>query len=216
MSMSSEQEKNFNYRGAASGWESITDPFALMMAQLYDAPKQEPGSHTYTFQGNQRRSWYGGQPGLAPPPPSTGKFHFSAGGGAPSTSSTTAGGSATTAGTSSGTTFGNVVAGQSTTAPAAAGTNWGAWAKGGLTAASAYQNAKQNAAAAKAAGQAQNVTRTPYMANMLNPFIPYILQEALNIYASRQKNAGRQVGDYNPLAAILGQFFNNYTNQGRP
>lgn len=90
---------------------------------------------------------------------------------------------------------------------------WMGIAKGAVTGLSAYQQAVENRKAAEAAAKGGSVTRTPYMANMLNPFIPYILQEALNIYSKRQSNIGRKVGDFNPLQAILGQFFQNYTSQ---
>ncbi len=95
MSMASWDASNrpVNERGAGGGWEAITDPFALMMSQLYDAPEkyQEPGTHTWSYQGNIRRSGYGGQPGLAPPPPGTGKFSFSGSGGGATGGSTSAG-----------------------------------------------------------------------------------------------------------------------------
>lgn len=211
-----------NARGAGAGWEFITNPLGYLgNVTNWRSRNPQPGTTIYG-QGytDSQGIWHqGSQPG------------FSLGGSGGSTSGSSAATSAgdasptfapetlsaipqstSTTGLTSGIALPTGSSGAGSIAIAGSGPSWGAYAKAGLTAASAYQNAKDQAAAAKAAGQAQNTTRTPYMSNMLNPFIPYILQEALNIYAQRQKNAtGRVVGDYNPLAAILGQFFNNYT-----
>lgn len=53
------------------------------------------------------------------------------------------------------------------------------------------------------------------MANMLNPLLPYILQEALGVYKTRAGNIGRDVGNFDPLSALLGGFQQNYTQQAR-
>lgn len=53
------------------------------------------------------------------------------------------------------------------------------------------------------------------MANMLNPLLPYILQEALGVYKTRAHTAGREAGDFDPLMALLGNFQNQYTQQAR-
>lgn len=53
------------------------------------------------------------------------------------------------------------------------------------------------------------------MANMLNPLLPYILQEALGVYKTRAHTAGREAGDFDPLMAVLGNFQNQYTQQAR-
>lgn len=47
---------------------------------------------------------------------------------------------------------------------------------------------------------------------MLNPLIPYILGEALNVYGKRQSGiGGRQPMDFSPLMAMLQQNMSRYT-----
>lgn len=54
------------------------------------------------------------------------------------------------------------------------------------------------------------------MANMLNPLLPYILQEALGVYKQRAGTAGRSVGNFDMLAQLLGQNQQTFMRQAQP
>lgn len=207
-----------NRRQAGSGWEMITNPMMYLPNYMkwtmtkdkfgnvtYHAPAPEPGHHFSGASGAAQSS--GGV-----------SAEGSVGGAIPQATVlpetlTPIGTTGSTAGLGLSPTALGLNGATATGSISGAGAPWLKYGKGAVTGLSAYMQAKENQKAAAAAGQGGTATRTPYMANMINPFIPYILQEALNIYSKRQKNIGRTVGDYNPLQAILGQFFQNYTSQ---
>lgn len=54
------------------------------------------------------------------------------------------------------------------------------------------------------------------MASMLNPILPYLLQEALGVYKQRAGTAGREVGNFDMLSQLLGQQQNTFMRQAQP
>lgn len=197
------------------GWDIITDPMALMFMGMNYQSSDSPWSTTYRHEAPQPglRSSMGD---LFPQGGGPTSFRMSGGiGGMPtSSSSSVAGGplssipqSTSTAalGTSlpsSGYTAGSISINSS--APSWLSTA-GKVAKTGISAYAAMENAKQNQQAAQYASQPRTASQTPYMANMINMFLPYILSEALNIYGQRQSKIGGQAAPSNALQAMLAQ-----------
>lgn len=213
-----------NERQAGTGWDMITNPIVMMFMGLQDTSRPDYATTKFDF-GRQA-----GVPGIydsmgnfyPQQGPGQAGFSFSsgAGGGQVSgTSSAGAGGGATwatpelapiTQGTStaglglSPETLGLSGAGASGSISGASGAGLTKYINAALQGGSALQGAKERKA--MSGQQGGETTRTPYQAQMLNPFIPIILHEALNIFKKRQATAGRQAGNFDPLLAMLGQY----------
>lgn len=79
---------------------------------------------------------------------------------------------------------------------------------------SAYQQSKSQEKIAKMAAKGSTTTRTPYMAERINPVIPYIMSDAQRIYENRMKTYGLPAGDFSPIAQQLAGIPADYNGVG--
>ena len=78
---------------------------------------------------------------------------------------------------------------------------------------SAYASKQQNKAA-KAASQPKTTTSSPYMAERLNPVIPYLMSEQQKVYENRMRGYGLNPGDFSSITAQLAGIGNDYSGVG--
>lgn len=91
---------------------------------------------------------------------------------------------------------------------------WVAIGSAVVSAYGSYTASKKQSEAAKKNAQPKTTTSSPYMAERINPLIPYLMSEQQKIYESRMKTYGLKPGDFSPIAAQLAGLDPGYNGLG--